>query len=62
MISFTFIREQRQEKGLSPEQLANQANLDVAYLCRLEQDSLLSQDPDPTVGMLQQLYSILCGI
>ncbi len=62
MISFTFIREQRQEKGLSQEQLATQANLDPAYLSRLEQDRLVSQDPDPTVGMLQRLYHILNGI
>lgn len=59
MLSFAFIREQRQAKGLSQEQLATMAGLDSVYLSRLEQDSLIRQDPPPTIGMLQRLYTLL---
>jgi transcriptional regulator with XRE-family HTH domain len=60
MISFTFIREQRQEQGLSDQELANRSGLDSQYLSRLESDRLNADDPLPTIGMLRRLHSVLC--
>ena len=63
MVSFSFIREQRQEKGYLKNNLRTKSQLsDPAYLSRLEQDRLMNQDPYPTVGMLQRLYSVLEAI
>jgi transcriptional regulator with XRE-family HTH domain len=61
MHSFTFIREQRTTKGITPQVLAERAGIDCYYLSRLESDSLQADDPMPTVGLMQRLYSVLEG-
>ncbi|MEM8779965.1 MAG: XRE family transcriptional regulator [Cyanobacteria bacterium P01_G01_bin.49] len=62
MFSFSFIREQRQTISLSVENLAILSGIDCAYLSRLEQDCLQSEDPLPTVGLLEQLHNTLTEV
>ena len=59
MFSFSFIREQRQLMRISLENLASLSGVDCAYLSRLEQDSLQTEDPLPTVGLLDRLHDAL---
>ncbi|ACB54387.1 hypothetical protein cce_5041 [Crocosphaera subtropica ATCC 51142] len=59
MCDISFIKEQRLQLGLSLEQVANLSGLDLGYLSRLEQNSLQSYDPLPTISFLQQLHQKL---